>query len=82
MALAEGWTVGGELVKMGLVPAHCTEMRITCTTNDLVTIETKSFLTQVQWDQFMDVVKGACANGRVNAAHTTVNVETGEVIES
>jgi hypothetical protein len=82
MALAEGWSVGGELVKMGLVPAYCTEMRITCTTEDVLTIETKSFLTQVQWDQFMVVVKSACANGQVSAAHTTINIETGEVVES
>lgn len=82
MAIVSGYSVGGELVKMGLVPENCSELRITCKANDVVTIETKSYLTQDQWDRFIDVVKGACANGQVNATHTTVNVETGEVSET
>lgn len=82
MALAEGWTVGAELVKMGLVPENCSELRIACATNDVLIMETKSYVTEEWWDRFMVVLKGACANGQVNAIHTTVNLETGEVSET
>ena len=82
MALTGGWDVGGELVKRGLVPEHCCELKITCNINNVVTLETKSYMTDEWWGKFMEVLQVACANGQVNSFHTTVNVETGEVVES
>lgn len=81
MALAGGWDVGGELVKRGLVPEHCSELKITCSISNVVTVETKSYMTEEWWKRFMEVFDGACANGQVNSFHTAINVETGEVVE-
>ena len=82
MAIVSDFSVGGELVKMGLVPEQCSELRITCTPNNVVILETKSCVTQDWWDKFVKVVGEAKANGRVLAIHATVNIETGEVVES
>ena len=82
MAIVSDFSVGGELVKMGLVPEQCSELRITCTPNNVVILETKSYVTQEWWDKFVAVAMAAKERGRVLACHTTVNVETGEVVES